>query len=175
MKRLVSWTVIATLGLGASAYASAPAEQAGAAQPSAAQQPYPGSEPQNSTTRPPTEDPGRTSQSDPSSPQAEPGASAAQSGASSAAQSTRLSAIVPAGMSAQEACGGFKGTEACAAALHASQNLGISFAELKSKVTGGGQKLDTAIRELKPDVNVKAEVRKAEEQARTDVASAPQG
>ena len=91
----------------------------------------------------------------------------------SAAQNTRLAALVPAGMSATEACAGFRSTDECAATLHAAQNLGISFTDLKSKVTGG-QKLGAAIKELKPDANVTAEVRKAEEQARADVRS-PQG
>jgi hypothetical protein len=90
-----------------------------------------------------------------------------------AAQNTRLAAIVPAGMSTQEACAGFRSTDECAATLHASQNLGISFTDLKAKVTGG-QKLGAAIKELKPDANVKSELRKAEDQARADVRS-PQG
>jgi hypothetical protein len=107
-------------------------------------------------------------QSDPSSaqPQSDPPTM-------SASQNTRLAGVVPAGMSATEACAGFKSTAECAATLHASQNLGLAFAELKSKVTGG-QKLDAAIRDLKPEANVKAEVRKAVEQARAD-APLPQG
>jgi hypothetical protein len=104
-----------------------------------------------------------------SPPQADPAATA-QSSLSSASENTRLAAIVPAGMTTQEACTGFRSTDDCAAALHASQNLGISFTDLKSKVTGG-QKLGEAIKELKPDANVKSEVRKAEEQARADVRS----
>lgn len=107
-------------------------------------------------------------QSDPSSaqPQVDPPTM-------SASQDTRLAAVVPAGMSATEACAGFRSTAECAATLHASQNLGLSFAELKSKVTGG-EKLDAAIRDLKPEANAKAEVRKAIEQARADEPS-PQG
>ena len=99
--------------------------------------------------------------------------STAQSSASSTPENTRLAAIVPAGMSAAEACAGFRSTDECAATLHASHNLGLSFTDLKAKVTGG-QKLGAAIKELKPDANVKAEVRKAEEQARADARS-PQG
>jgi hypothetical protein len=157
---------IAALGLAGSAQALGPEDQAGAAQPT------PGAQP---STIPSTE-PGMPStmgrQADPSSPQVDP-ATTSQSSLSSAAQNTRLAAIVPAGMSATEACSGFRSTDECAATLHASQNLGISFTDLKAKVTGG-QKLGAAIKALKPDANVKSEVRKAEDQARADVRS-PQG
>ena len=154
---------IAALGLMGSAQALGPEDQAGAAQPTPGAQPstIPSTEP----GMPSTIDP----QADPSSPQGDP-ATTVQSSESPAAENARLAAIVPAGMSAQEACAGFRSTDECAATLHASQNLGVSFSELKSKVTGG-QKLGAAIKALKPDANVKAEVRKAEEQARADVSS----
>ena len=152
MKRFLTLiAATAALGLAAFAYAGGPEDQAGAAQPSPAAQPSM-----------PSTDP--TTQSDP--------AATAQSSASTA-QSTRLAAIVPAGMSAQEACTGFRSVEECAATLHVSQNLSIPFPDLKSKVTGGA-KLGAAIHQLKPDANVKAELRKAEAQARSDTRS-PQG
>ena len=152
MKRFLTLiAAIAALGLAAFAYAGGPEDQAGAAQPS------PATQPSMQSTDP-------TTQSDP--------AATAQSSASTA-QSTRLAAIVPAGMSAQEACTGFRSVEECTATLHLSQNLGIPFPDLKSKVTGGA-KLGAAIHQLKPDANVKAELRKAEEQARSDTRS-PQG
>jgi hypothetical protein len=112
-----------------------------------------------------------SAQADPSSPQGDP-ATTSQSSLFPA-QDTRLAAIVPAGMSTTEACSGFRSTDECAATLHASQNLGIPFTDLKAKVTGG-QTLGAAIKALKPDANVKSEVRKAEDQARADVRS-PQG
>ena len=152
MKRFLTLiAAIAALGLAAFAYAGGPEDQAGAAQPS------PATQPSMQSTDP-------TTQSDP--------AATAQSSASTA-QSTRLAAIVPSGMSAQEACTGFRSVEECAATLHVSQNLSIPFPDLKSKVTGGA-KLGAAIHQLKPDANVKAELRKAEEQARSDTRS-PQG
>ena len=165
MKRSLSLMVtIAALALAGSAYATAPGDQG------ATGQPYPESQP---STVPSTEEPSAiTRQSEPSSPQAQTDPSTAQSSIS-ASQNTRLAAIVPAGMSTQEACSGFKSTAECAATLHASQNLGLSFSELKSKVTGG-QKLSAAIKDLKPDANVRAEVRKAEQQAREDI-QGPQG
>jgi len=152
MKRFLTLiAAIAALGPAAFAYAGGPEDQAGAAQPS------PATQPSMQSTDP-------TTQSDP--------AATAQSSASTA-QSTRLAAIVPAGMSAQEACAGFRSVEECVATLHVSQNLSIPFPDLKSKVTGGA-KLGAAIHQLKPDANVKAELRKAEEQARSDTRS-PQG
>jgi len=152
MKRFLTLiAAIAALGLAAFAYAGGPEDQAGAAQPS------PATQPSMQSTDP-------TTQSDP--------AATAQSSASTA-QSTRLAAIVPSGMSAQEACAGFRSVEECVATLHVSQNLSIPFPDLKSKVTGGA-KLGAAIHQLKPDANVKAELRKAEEQARSDTRS-PQG
>jgi hypothetical protein len=141
----------AALGLALFAYAGGPEDQAGAAQPSpAAQRSMPSTDP--------------ATQSDPTT--------TAQSSASTS-QSTRLAAIVPPGMSAQEACAGFRSVDECVATLHASHNLSIPFPDLKSRVTGGA-KLATAIHQLKPDTNVKAEVRKAEEQARSDT-RLPQG
>ena len=82
--------------------------------------------------------------------------------------STHLAALVPVGMSTEEACTGFKSVKDCAASLHASQNLNIPFADLKTKVTGG-QGLGAAIHALKPDANARAEVKKAQGQAQDDV------
>jgi hypothetical protein len=148
MKRFLTLiAATAALGLAAFAYAGGPEDQAGAAEPA---------------TQPSM--PSTDSQTDPSA--------RAQS-STSTSQGTRLAAIVPEGMSAQEACTGFKSVEECVATLHVSQNLSIPFPDLKSKVTGGA-KLGAAIHQLKPDANVKAELRKAQEQARSDTRS-PQG
>src|SRR4029077_329576 len=155
MKRFLTLIAAATaLELAAFAYAG-PEDQAGAAQPSPAEQPsMPSIDPATPGVAP--TDPSATAQS-----------------SVSASQSTRLAALVPSGMSAQEDCAGFRTVEECAAPLHASQNLSIPFEDLKSRVTGG-TKLGAAIHQLKPDANVKAEVRKAEEQARSDT-RVPQG
>ena len=96
-------------------------------------------------------------------PQTDP--AAAEQSSSPRAQ---LAELVPAGMTTQEACTGFKSVKDCAAALHASQNLNIPFADLKGKVTGG-QRLGTAIHSLKPEANARAEVKRAEGQAQGDV------
>ena len=81
---------------------------------------------------------------------------------------THLAALVPAGMSTEEACTGFKNVKDCAASLHASQNLNIPFEDLKAKVMRG-QKLGAAIHALKPDANARAEVKRAEGQAQGEV------
>jgi hypothetical protein len=81
-------------------------------------------------------------------------------------------------MSATEACSGFKSMTECAAALHAAQNVGIPFRELKSKMTGG-ETLGAAIRDLMPGADVRSEVSRAQEQAEADLRSpqhsSPQG
>ena len=162
MKRYLSLiAATAALGVAAAAYAG-PGEPAGA-QPSPADQP-------TATTAPST---------DPSAPSDQPSSTDPQSVESSAAQSstaagpTRMAEASPSSMSMQEACTGFKSRKECAATVHASQNLSIPFADLKSKVTGG-EKLGKAIKELKPDADAKAEARKAEHQARSD-SSTPSG
>ena len=93
-------------------------------------------------------------------------------------QRSRFAELVPSDMSATEACSGFKSMIECAAALHAAQNVGIPFKELKSKMTAGGT-LGAAIRDLKPGADVPSEVSRAEEEARADLRSSrhssPQG
>lgn len=106
------------------------------------------------------------------SPPPPAGASAAPA-AQGATQSSRLAALVPPDMSATEACSGFKSMSECAAALHAAQNVGISFKDLKNKMIGG-EGLGAAIRDLKPGADVRSEVSRAEEQARADLGS-PRG
>lgn len=109
----------------------------------------------------------------PGQPAPDPESASAPRPAQGPTQSSRLAAIVPPDMSATEACDGFKSTTECAAALHAAQNVGIPFKDLKTKMTGG-EKLGAAIHDLKPGADVRSEVSRAEEQARADVRS-PQG
>jgi len=98
-------------------------------------------------------------------------ASPAASGSTSA--NPRLAAIVPAGMSMQEACTGFKSVDECLATLHVAQNLSIPFDNLKTRVTRGAS-LGAALKQLKPGVDVKAETRRAAQQAQLDT-RVPQG
>lgn len=88
------------------------------------------------------------------------------------------------GMSAQQACAGFKNLGQCVAAAHVSKNLGISFACLQADMTrttpakgascpaGTGSKsmsLGKAIQALSPHADGKTEAKKATKQADQDI------
>jgi hypothetical protein len=94
------------------------------------------------------------------------------------------------GQSAQQSCSGFKNLGQCVAAAHVSKNLGISFACLKSDMTGtaaptgsncpagssttagAGAKtmsLGKAIQTLSPTTNSKTEAKKGQQQASQDL------
>lgn len=82
----------------------------------------------------------------------------------------KLQKLLPAGQTIQDACDGFKELGDCVTTIHASQDLGIPLADLKSKVTGkGAEKLEKAIHDLKPDADAKAEVKKAHKQAEKEI------
>jgi hypothetical protein len=85
-----------------------------------------------------------------------------------ASGNTRLAALVPAGLTPEDACRGFKDLSDCSAALHVAQNLNIPFADLKDRVTSG-QSLHSAIHALKPKADSKREAQRAAEQAREDL------
>ena len=103
-------------------------------------------------------------------PAADPPVMAADTHATAAAGNTRLAALVPAGLTPEDACRGFKDLGECSAALHVAQNLNIPFADLKDRVTSG-QSLGTAIHALKPKADSRREAQRAEEQAREDLRS----
>ena len=90
--------------------------------------------------------------------------------AAAASGNTRLAALVPAGVTPEDACRGFKDLSDCSAALHVAQNLNISFADLKDRITSG-HSLSTAIHALKPKADSRKEAQRAEEQAREDLRS----
>ena len=73
---------------------------------------------------------------------------------------------------AQTACGGFKNLGQCVAAAHVAKNLNIlgGFDALKAKVTGtGAVSLGKAIKGFAPDIDAKAETKKANQQASDDL------
>src|SRR5712671_2143648 len=89
------------------------------------------------------------------------------------------------GMSAQKACSGFKNLGQCVAAAHVSKNLGISFACMRSDMTGQAppsnsncpadtgtkaksMSLGKAIQTLDPNANSKTEAKKGTQQANQD-------
>ena len=76
------------------------------------------------------------------------------------------------GKDAQTACSGFKNIGQCVAAAHVAQNLNIpgGFDALKAKITGtGAVSLGKAIKGFAPDADVKAEVKRANQQASVDL------
>ncbi|HVH71570.1 MAG TPA: hypothetical protein VNB49_10720 [Candidatus Dormibacteraeota bacterium] len=93
--------------------------------------------------------------------------------------------LLPANSNLTEACSPFTALNECLAALHASHNLGLSFACLGASVTGvhtntdvSGCKaadsekalpLNKAIHALNPDVDAKGATKKAEQQAKEDL------
>jgi len=83
---------------------------------------------------------------------------------------SKLQGLLPPGTDLQAAAAGFKNLGQFVAAVHVSHNLGIPFDQLKAKMTGeGAESLGKAIHELKPDVNAKAETKKAEAEAHEDM------
>jgi hypothetical protein len=93
--------------------------------------------------------------------------------------------LLPAGITATDACTPFTALNECLAALHASRNLGVDFNCLRAGVTGvhtsadlsgckvaDGEKalgLHKAIHQLKPDANAKQATKDAEQQAKDDL------
>ena len=76
------------------------------------------------------------------------------------------------GQDAQTACSGFKNIGQCVAAAHVAKNLDIpgGFDALKAKITGSGAvSLGKAVQELAPNVDGKAEAKKANKQAADDL------
>ena len=167
MKRFFSLIAAsAALGLAASAYA-APPEDTGAAQaPSAEQTPAPPASGTSDSTAPASS--ATTNSAD---AQTVPAPSAQSA---NGPDNTRLAAITPSGMSPQEACAGFQNNTDCAATLHVAQNLNIPFADLKAKLASG-ERIDAAIKEMKPDADAQAELTKAVNQAHEDAGSPPSG
>ena len=88
------------------------------------------------------------------------------------AQNTKLSAKLqtrlPTGTNLQDAAHGFKNLGQFVAATHAAHNLGVPFDQLKQQIVAG-KSLGKAIHELNPDVDAKAEARKAQKQAKRDI------
>jgi hypothetical protein len=76
------------------------------------------------------------------------------------------------GEDAQTACNGFKNLGECVAAAHVAKNLSIpgGFDALKAKTTGTDSvSLGKAIQQLDPNADAKAESKKANKQAKSDL------
>ncbi len=84
--------------------------------------------------------------------------------------SSKLQGLLPAGTDLQTAASGFKNLGQFVAAVHVSHNLGISFDDLKAKMTGTSpESLGKAIKQLDPKANSKTETSKANKQAQQDI------
>lgn len=88
------------------------------------------------------------------------------------AQNERLSArvkdLLPPGTDINQASSGFKNLGQFVAAAHVSKNLGIPFDQLRTRVVDG-KTLGDAIHEIRPDVDHKAEEKKATKAAQQDI------
>ena len=85
------------------------------------------------------------------------------------------------GTDLQLASSGFKNLGQFVAAAHVSQNLGIPFDQLKSRMLGTSTvqgtedspvSLGKAIKELRPEADASSEVKKAERQAKEEIKQA---
>ena len=83
---------------------------------------------------------------------------------------SRLTPLLPSGMSLENAAQGFKNQGQFIAALHVSKNLGIPFDQMKAEMTGSNHRsLGQAIETLKPNANADREAKTAEDEAKDDV------
>lgn len=67
---------------------------------------------------------------------------------------SRLSDLLPPGMSVREAASGFGDQSQFVSAVHVSRNLGIPFTQLKAKIVDERMSLGQAIQALRPDADV---------------------
>lgn len=82
--------------------------------------------------------------------------------------SGKLGGLLPAGTNLQQSSAGFKNLGEFVSAAHVSHNLGIPFDQLRTRISSG-KSLGDAIHELQPNVDQKAEVKKAKEQTKNDL------
>jgi hypothetical protein len=83
----------------------------------------------------------------------------------------RLKPVLNRGAKMEIAASGFRDAEQFATVAHAARNTELPFMVLKHRVLNEGRSLTEAIRASKPDLDAAAEVRRAREQARTDLES----
>lgn len=85
---------------------------------------------------------------------------------------SKLQSLMPAGTNVQNAAKGFKNLGQFVAAVHVSHNLNIPFDQLKARMTGSNsESLGKAIKDLRPATDAKAQAKKAEKQAKSDLNS----
>ncbi len=85
---------------------------------------------------------------------------------------TKVQALLPTGMTLADAVKGFRSENQFLAALHASKDLNIPFAQIKAEMTGNDHdSLTREIQELKPSVNATAVAQTAQKEASADLKS----
>lgn len=83
----------------------------------------------------------------------------------------RLKPVLNSGARMTVAAEGFRTGEEFAAVAHAARNTQVPFMVLKHRVVTEGRTLEDALRDVKPEVDAKAEVARARAAAKSDVAA----
>jgi hypothetical protein len=83
----------------------------------------------------------------------------------------RLRPVLNRGAQMDIAADGFRSAEEFAIVAHAARNTGIPFMVLKHRVVNEGRPLADVIHEVKPDIDAKAEVARAQAAAKSDLAA----
>ena len=78
---------------------------------------------------------------------------------------SKLQSRLPAGTDMMKAAEGFRNLGQFVAAVNVSNNLGLSFTQLKTRMVDDGMSLGQAIKELRPTANSTTEVQRAETDA----------
>jgi hypothetical protein len=100
------------------------------------------------------------------------GPSIARRISSSQALNSKVQALLPSGTTLTQAAKGFTSESQFLAALHASKDLNIPFAQIKAEMTGGDHdSLTRAITELKPTANATSAAKTAQSEAAADMKS----
>lgn len=81
----------------------------------------------------------------------------------------RLKPVLNRGTKMEVASDGFRSAEQFATVAHASRNTEVPFMLLKHRVLTEGRTLEAAIHESKPGVDAKAEVKRAQADAKSDL------
>ena len=83
----------------------------------------------------------------------------------------RLKPVLNSGARMTVAAEGFRTGEEFAAVAHAARNTHVPFMVLKHRVVTEGRTLEDALRDVKPELDAKAEVARARAAAKSDVAA----
>jgi hypothetical protein len=83
----------------------------------------------------------------------------------------RLKPVLNRGTRMEIAAEGFRSAEQFATVAHAARNTNVPFMVLKHRVLDEGRTLADAIHEAKPHIDAKAEVRRAQMAAKSDLAA----